>query len=113
MREGSAAVKNSTLLLGAHRVFPDESGFLLTHLARSPWGARTTSSQAHTMRRGVPLCFYTITRTCALHGVPPLAYLTDVLPKLASAWPQSWPQSRIDELLPGNWQPAAETTTAQ
>ena len=52
---------------------------------------------------------YTITRTCALRGVPPLAYLTDVLPKLANAWPQS----RIDELLPGNWQPAPETTTAQ
>jgi transposase len=49
---------------------------------------------------------YTITRTCALHGVPPLAYLTDILPKLAGAWPQH----RIDELLPGNWKPATETT---
>jgi transposase len=46
---------------------------------------------------------YSITRTCALHGVEPLAYLTDILPKLAARWPQS----RIDELLPGNWQPAA------
>lgn len=46
---------------------------------------------------------YTITRTCALHRLPPLAYLTDILPKLASAWPQS----RIDELLPGDWKPAA------
>jgi hypothetical protein len=48
---------------------------------------------------------YSITRTCALRRVDPLAYLTDILPKLAGGWPQS----RIDELLPGNWQPAAAT----
>jgi transposase len=52
---------------------------------------------------------YTIMRTCALHGVPPLAYLTDILPKLASAWPQS----RIDELLPGDWKAATATIAAQ
>jgi len=46
---------------------------------------------------------YSITRTCALRGVEPLAYLTDILPKLAGGWPRS----RIDELLPGNWQPPA------
>jgi transposase len=45
---------------------------------------------------------YSITRTCALHGVPPLPYITDVLRKLAAGWPQS----RIDELLPDRWQPA-------
>jgi len=45
---------------------------------------------------------YRLTRTCALHGVSPLAYLTDVLRKLAAGWPQS----RIDELLPGGWQTA-------
>lgn len=45
---------------------------------------------------------YTITRTCALRGVPPLAYLTDVLRKLAAGWPQS----RLDELLPDRWQSA-------
>ena len=44
---------------------------------------------------------YSLTRTCALHGVSPLVYLTDVLRKLAAGWPQS----RIDELLPGSWQP--------
>ena len=43
--------------------------------------------------------FYSLTRTCALHGVPPLAYLTDVLRKLAGGWLQS----RIEELLPGRW----------
>jgi hypothetical protein len=44
---------------------------------------------------------YSITRTCALRGLEPLAYLTDVLTKLAGGWPHG----RIDELLPGNWQP--------
>ena len=48
---------------------------------------------------------YSLTRTCALQGVSPLAYLTDVLRKLAAGWPQS----RIDELLPGNWQAATAT----
>lgn len=43
---------------------------------------------------------YSITRTCALCGVPPLPYITDVLRKLAAGWPQS----RIDELLPDRWQ---------
>jgi transposase len=42
---------------------------------------------------------YTILGTCALNGVEPLAYLTDVLKKLASGWPAS----KIDELLPPNW----------
>ena len=46
---------------------------------------------------------YSTTRTCALRGVEPLAYLTDILPKLAGGWPRS----RIDELLPGSWQPPA------
>jgi transposase len=43
---------------------------------------------------------YSITRTCALRGIPPLPYITDVLRKLAAGWPQS----RIDELLPDRWQ---------
>jgi len=42
---------------------------------------------------------YTITRSCAMHGVPPLAYVTDVLEKLAN----DWPQSKLDELLPDRW----------
>jgi len=45
---------------------------------------------------------YSLTRTCALQRVSPLSYLTDVLRKLAAGWPQS----RIDELLPGGWQAA-------
>ena len=43
---------------------------------------------------------YSLLRTCAQHGVPPLPYLTDVLRKLAA----DWPQSRLDELLPDRWQ---------
>lgn len=43
---------------------------------------------------------YTIARTCAMHGVLPQPYVTDVLAKLASGWPQA----RLDELLPDRWQ---------
>jgi transposase len=46
---------------------------------------------------------YSLTRTCALNEVPPLPYFTDVLRKLA----EGWPQSRIGELLPDRWTPAA------
>ena len=42
---------------------------------------------------------YSLTRTCAQHGVPPLPYFTDVLTKLS----QGWKQSRLDELLPEHW----------
>jgi transposase len=45
---------------------------------------------------------YSLTRTCALQRVSPLSYLANVLRKLAAGWPQS----RIDELLPGGRQPA-------
>jgi transposase len=43
---------------------------------------------------------YSILRTCAQHGVPPLPYLTDVLGKLANGWEES----RLEELLPDRWQ---------
>jgi transposase len=43
---------------------------------------------------------YSLMRTCAQHDVAPLPYLTDVLRKLA----QDWPSSRLEELLPDNWQ---------
>jgi hypothetical protein len=42
---------------------------------------------------------YSILRTCAQHDVPPLAYLTDVLRKLANGWPKN----RLEELLPDRW----------
>ena len=45
---------------------------------------------------------YSLLRTCALHRIDGLAYLRDVLGKLASGWLDS----RLDELLPENWSPA-------
>jgi transposase len=53
---------------------------------------------------------YSLTRSCALHGVAPLPYLTDVLRKLADRWPSH----RLDELLPDRWQllHAADTDIA-
>jgi hypothetical protein len=43
---------------------------------------------------------YSLMRTCVLHDVPPLPYLTDVLHKLAAGWKHA----RLDELLPDRWQ---------
>jgi transposase len=45
---------------------------------------------------------YSLTRTCAQHGVPPLSYLTDVLAKL----PAARTPSELDALLPHRWSPA-------
>lgn len=45
---------------------------------------------------------YSLVATCEANGVDPLAYLTDVLGRLATH-----PASRIDELLPQNWKPAS------
>ena len=42
---------------------------------------------------------YSLTRTCAQCGIPPLAYFTDVLGKLAAGWAVD----RLDELLPHRW----------
>jgi hypothetical protein len=42
---------------------------------------------------------YSLTRTCAQYGVPPLPYFTDVLAKLASGGDAH----RLDELLPHRW----------
>lgn len=44
---------------------------------------------------------YTVLGTCHMHGVDPLAYLTDVIAKLQN----DWPMSRLDELLPDVWTP--------
>jgi transposase len=42
---------------------------------------------------------YSLLRTCALHDVAPLPYLTDVLRKLADGWDPS----RLEDLLPDRW----------
>jgi hypothetical protein len=47
---------------------------------------------------------YSVTRTCAQYGVPPLPYFTDVLTTLASGWPAA----RLEDLLPHRW-PARES----
>jgi transposase len=44
---------------------------------------------------------YSLMRTCAQYGVPPLPYFTDVLAKLGNGWPAE----RLDEMLPHCWQP--------
>ena len=48
---------------------------------------------------------YSLTRTCAQYGVPPLAYFTDVLTKLADGWSMD----RLEELLPHRWKPGTPT----
>jgi transposase len=45
---------------------------------------------------------YSLIATCKAYGKNPLEYLTDVLTRIGSH-----PQSKIDELLPERWQPAA------
>ena len=47
---------------------------------------------------------YSVTRSCLLNGVDPLAYVSDVLRKLAAGWPNS----RLDELLPYRWAQQSE-----
>lgn len=48
---------------------------------------------------------YSLLRTCAQYGVPPLPYISEILTKLASGWSLS----RVDELLPHRWQPPVPT----
>jgi len=48
---------------------------------------------------------YSLMRTCAQYGVPPLPYITDILTKLAAGWSTS----RLDALLPHRWQPPMST----
>src|SRR5207245_1747537 len=52
---------------------------------------------------------YSLTRTCAQHGVPPLPYLTDLLTKLAGGWPGD----RMAELLPDRWQAVFSNAPAE
>lgn len=50
---------------------------------------------------------YSLMRTCAQYGVPPLPYLTDVLGKLGAGWDAD----RLKELLPHRWR--APTTSPE
>ena len=42
-------------------------------------------------------------QTCKLNGVEPYAYLSDVLRRMVDGHPAS----RLDDLLPWSWKPAA------
>jgi transposase len=42
---------------------------------------------------------YSLTRTCAQYGVPPLEYFTDLLRTIANGWTAN----RLEELLPHRW----------
>jgi transposase len=50
-------------------------------------------------------CLASLIETCKLNAVDPLAYLTDVLARLA----QNHPVNRVAELLPWRWVPAASS----
>lgn len=51
---------------------------------------------------------YSLMRTCAQYGVPPLPYFTDVLTKLGAGWPAD----QLDDLLPHAWTASAAATPA-
>lgn len=51
---------------------------------------------------------YTIIENCRLHGINPLEYLCDVMPKI-----MDHPAKRITELLPRQWKAAREATAAE
>jgi transposase len=54
---------------------------------------------------------YSLTRTCAQYGVPPLEYFTEVLRTLSNGWSAN----RLEELLPHRWRDehGEEITTRQ
>ena len=46
-------------------------------------------------------CLASLIETCKLNRVNPQAYFADLLTRLVNGWPQK----RIDELMPWNWEP--------
>jgi len=46
---------------------------------------------------------YSAIETAKLNGVEPQAWLTDILTRIG----EGWPASRLDELMPWNWQAEA------
>jgi transposase len=53
---------------------------------------------------------YSLMRTCAQYGIPPLPYFTDVLRKLGAGWDHE----RLDDLLPHRWRsPTASPENSQ
>jgi len=56
---------------------------------------------------GTGVLVYTLIQTARLNDVYPQAWLADVLARIADR-----PVSRLDELLPWNWQPSAQAIAA-
>jgi hypothetical protein len=87
-----------TRFLGDGRLKPDnnllEAQFRYLALGRKNFLFAGSDASAEVLAT-----VYSLTRTCALRGVPPLPYLTDVIEKLSSGWPDD----RIEELLPDRW----------
>lgn len=52
--------------------------------------------------------FYSLLGTCKLHGLEPLAYLTDVITRI-----NEHKANKLAELLPWNWKPLAKPLTEQ
>lgn len=50
--------------------------------------------------------FYSLVASCKVNGHDPFAYFNDILKKVST-----WPASKIDELLPGNWKPPEPSST--
>ena len=73
---------------------------------REQHGASLSSAQRHAMTaiescRTAALGVASLIETCKLNRVNPQAYFADLLTRLVNGWPQR----RIDELMPWNWQP--------
>jgi transposase len=51
---------------------------------------------------------YTLIESAKLNGLDPEAYLADVIDRMA----RGHPNTRLAELLPWNWRPAAATARA-
>jgi hypothetical protein len=54
-------------------------------------------------------CLASLVETCKLHGIDPQAYFADVLTKLVNLWPES----RLDELMPGPGQQVAQPISSR
>jgi len=77
-----------------------ENRFRPVALGRKNWLFAGNHQSAE--RSGI---IYSILESCVLNNVEPFAYIKDVLTRLPDL--QFAPKERIDELLPGNWKPAA------
>jgi transposase len=85
--DGRLAIDNNASENALRRVAIGRKNWLF---AGSDTGGRTAAT------------LFSLIATCARHNVEPLAYLRDVLTRIAAT-----PQSQLDQLLPDCWQPPA------